>query len=167
MNESKKRTLFVTVLFFLTLICLLVTFFLQMDMQNTLAHIAAVRVTQTQTTDTLTASAVQSTSETVTEPESDLSESVRAVTAERMPTATPVQTTAASAVSAKTTSAEKPKQLSEQLVVNTNTKKIHSPDCAYAKNIKPENRADISAQDLQGYLERGYALCGHCEGCAK
>lgn len=35
MNESKKRTLFVTVLFFVVLICLFAIFLLQMNMQRT------------------------------------------------------------------------------------------------------------------------------------
>lgn len=167
MNESKKRTLFVTVLFFLVLICLVATFILQMHMKNTLAHIATVRVTQMQTTEASTASYAQMTTETVTISEESLSESVRAVAAESTLSVSPAKTTAASVKADKTPQPEKPKQISEQLVVNTNTKKIHSPDCSYAKNIKPENSADITAQDLQTYLDEGYSLCGHCEGCAK
>lgn len=63
--------------------------------------------------------------------------------------------------------AEKHTEISAILVVNTNTKKIHSPDCAYAKNMKPENRAEIQSAELSAYEANGYALCGHCKGCAK
>lgn len=162
MNESKKRTLFVTVIFSFTVLCLLTTFSLQMRMKSTLAQIAAVQATQAQTS-TLT-------TEPTTAPETETafpSESVRAIVSEKTLTSVAAKTTASPVKESKTTSVEKPKQLSEQLVVNTNTKKIHSPDCSFAQNIKPENRTEITAGDLQDYLENGYTLCGHCEGCAK
>ncbi len=165
MNDSKKRTLFVTVLFLAVLICLFAVFLMQMHMQNTLAQIAAIQATNTQTAETLPTSAASSNA-SETESESQ-TESVRSIAAESALSALPAKTNAPSAKPESVTATEKPKQLSEQLVVNTNTKKIHSPDCSYAKNIKSENRADISAGDLQSYLENGYALCGHCEGCAK
>lgn len=166
MNESKKRTLFITVLFLAVLICLFAIFLLQMNMQRTLAQIAAIQATNTQVAVEVptTSSAVPTESETAAESQE---ESIRSIWAESSLSASPAKTTVPSAKSEKVTTTKKPKQLSEQLVVNTNTKKIHSPDCSYAKNIKPENRADISAGDLQSYLENGYALCGHCEGCAK
>ena len=166
MNESKKRTLFVTVLFFVVLICLFAIFLLQMNMQRTLAQIAAVQATNTQAATPLPTSSVPSEPETQTETESQ-SESMRSNAAESAISGVAAKSTVPPSNTEKVTDAKKPKQLSEQLVVNTNTKKIHSPDCSYAKNIKPENRADISAGDLQSYLDNGYALCGHCEGCAK
>lgn len=165
MNESKKRTLFVTVLFIVVLICLLVIFLMQMHMQRTLAQIAAVQATNTQAA-TLPPSSDAGETQTQTEPESQ-SESVRSIAAESAVSGMAAKTSAPPVKTEKATETEKPKQLSEQLVVNTNTRKIHSPDCSYAKNIKPDNRADISAGDLQEYLDNGYALCGHCEGCAK
>ncbi len=164
MNESKKRTLFVTVLFFVVLICLFAIFLLQMNMQRTLAQIAAVQATNTQAATPLPTSSVPSEPETQTETESQ-SESMRSIAAESAISGVAAKSTVPPSKTEKVTEAKKPKQLSEQLVVNTNTKKIHSPDCSYAK--KPENRADISAGDLQSYLDNGYALCGHCEGCAK
>lgn len=166
MNESKKRTLFVTVLFFVVLISLFAIFLLQMNMQRTLAQIAAVQATNTQAATPLPTSSVPSEPETQTETESQ-SESMRSIAAESAISGVAAKSTVPPSKTEKVTEAKKPKQLSEQLVVNTNTKKIHSPDCSYAKNIKPENRADISAGDLQSYLDNGYALCGHCEGCAK
>ncbi len=60
MNESKKRTLFVTVLFFVVLICLFAIFLLQMNMQRTLAQIAAVQATNTQAATPLPTSSVPS-----------------------------------------------------------------------------------------------------------
>lgn len=166
MNESKKRTLFVTVLFFVVLICLFAIFLLQMNMQRTLAQIAAVQATNTQAATPLPTSSVPSEPETQTETESQ-SESMRSIAAESAISGVAAKSTVPPSKTEKVTEPKKPKQLSEQLVVNTNTKKIHSPDCSYAKNMKPENRADISAGDLQSYLDNGYALCGHCEGCAK
>lgn len=166
MNESKKRTLFVTVIFSFTVLCLLATFSLQMRMKSTLAQIAAVQATQAQTSQVSNTPATEPT--TASETESAFpSESVRAIVSEKTPTSAAAKTTASPVKESKTTSVEKPKQLSECLVVNTNTKKIHSPDCSFAQNIKPENRTEITAGDLQEFLENGYTLCGHCEGCAK
>lgn len=62
------------------------------------------------------------------------------------------------------TTTEKSTQLSEVLVVNTNSKKIHSPDCSYVRNMKEENRAEISSAQLEEYLANGYSMCAHCEG---
>ncbi len=167
MNESEKRTLLATVLFFITIICLAVTFWLQLDMQNTLAEIASVQLTQApQTTEEDSAAA------SVAPPTEESTEaSENAVSAEPSVSAIQAKTTAGRTTAERTTekaeTTEKPKVLSERLVVNTNTKKIHSPDCAYAKNIKEENRAEISSKELSEYLDNGYSLCGHCEGCAK
>lgn len=166
MNESKKRTLFVTVLFLVVLICLFAIFLLQMNMQKTLAQIAAVQATNTQAATPLPTSSGPSEPETQTGTESQ-SESVRSIAAESAISGVAAKSSVPPSKTEKVTEPKKTKQLSEQLVVNTNTKKIHSPDCSYAKNMKPENRADISAGDLQSYLNNGYALCGHCEGCAE
>lgn len=163
MSESKKRTLLVTALFSVTAVCLFATFFLQMQMKSTLAQISAVKATEVQTAEAPRTSAMQTVSASVSDTENPL----YAVTSQDTQTPATVRRTEPSAKTEKTTASEKPKQLSEQLVVNTNTKKIHSPDCSFAKNIKPENRAEITAGDLQGYLGNGYTLCGHCEGCAK
>lgn len=163
MGESKKRTLLVTALFSVTVVCLFATFFLQIQMKRTLAQISAVKMTETQT------ESPQSTaepSETSSETER-ASESVYAVQTPESRTPATVRATEPPAKTEKTTASKKPKQLSEQLIVNTSTKKIHSPDCAFVQNMKPENRAEITAGDLQSYLENGYTLCGHCEGCAK
>lgn len=44
------------------------------------------------------------------------------------------------------------------LVVNKNSKKIHSSTCSYAKNMKEENKAVISSDELQAYLDKGYSV---------
>ncbi len=85
-------------------------------------------------------------------------------------TVTEKQTAVKQVNTATTTAApttEKYTEISAILVVNTNTKKIHSPDCAYAQNMKPENRTEIQSAELSAYEANGYSLCGHCKGCAK
>lgn len=49
------------------------------------------------------------------------------------------------------------------LVVNKNSKKIHSSTCSYAKNMKEENKAVISSDELQDYLDKGYTICTRCK----
>lgn len=49
------------------------------------------------------------------------------------------------------------------LVVNKNSKKIHSSTCSYAKNMKEENKAVISSDALQDYLDKGYTVCTRCK----
>ena len=49
------------------------------------------------------------------------------------------------------------------LVVNKNSKKIHSSTCSYAKNMKEENKAVISSDELQDYLDKGYTVCTRCK----
>lgn len=49
------------------------------------------------------------------------------------------------------------------LVVNKNSKKIHSSTCSYAKNMKEENKAVISSDELQAYLDKGYTVCTRCK----
>lgn len=49
------------------------------------------------------------------------------------------------------------------LVVNKNSKKIHSSTCSYAKNMKKENKVVISSDELQAYLDKGYTVCTRCK----
>lgn len=47
-------------------------------------------------------------------------------------------------------------------VLNTNSKKIHSPSCRYAQSMKEENKqtvTDISLEELQA---QGYEICSVC-----
>ncbi len=47
-------------------------------------------------------------------------------------------------------------------VLNTSTKKIHSPSCKDVKRIKPENREDVEA-NFEELTNQGYSPCGHCD----
>lgn len=49
-------------------------------------------------------------------------------------------------------------------VLNTNSKKIHRPDCRYAESLKPENRGEATEADLPGLLADGYTYCSVCCG---
>ncbi|MBR1810860.1 MAG: hypothetical protein IJ766_04305 [Clostridia bacterium] len=46
-------------------------------------------------------------------------------------------------------------------VLNTHTKKFHSPNCGEVKKIKESNRCDITATK-ENILDSGYAPCGKC-----
>ncbi len=46
-------------------------------------------------------------------------------------------------------------------VLNTSSRKIHLPDCTYAKNIKAENREETS-KSKETLLQEGYSACGTC-----
>ena len=47
-------------------------------------------------------------------------------------------------------------------ILNTNSKKFHTPDCRYAENIKDENREEYygSRQEL---IDNGYEACKTCK----
>lgn len=47
-------------------------------------------------------------------------------------------------------------------VLNISSKKIHYPDCSYAKNIKDENKSEYTG-DLQELINDGYTTCGVCK----
>lgn len=51
-------------------------------------------------------------------------------------------------------------------VINTNSKKIHSPDCASAIRTKEENKKTVklSDEELQSYIKDGYDICKICGG---
>ncbi len=49
----------------------------------------------------------------------------------------------------------------ENYVLNTNTKKIHYPDCSSAKSIKPHNREEFIGT-LEELFGMGYSTCGNC-----
>ena len=48
-------------------------------------------------------------------------------------------------------------------VLNTNTKKIHLPDCKSVKDIKDSNRQDFRGS-IEDLLDEGYTRCGNCLG---
>lgn len=180
MNKAHLRTAFIAVTFFLTFFCLSATFLLQMRMQKTLDTIAALPVqttaaaseTRTQAsgspsdssglptdssglpTDSPDASRLEAASETKVAPAAVQTKNAQ----------TTRRTTALTTKKTVTTTAPRTTQLSARLVLNTNSKKIHSPDCPYAKNIKDANRGEISADELDAYLNEGYEFCQHCKG---
>ncbi len=47
-------------------------------------------------------------------------------------------------------------------VLNTNTKKFHSPDCASADKISDENREETS-KSREELIAEGYSPCGNCK----
>ena len=47
-------------------------------------------------------------------------------------------------------------------ILNTNSKKIHLPDCSSAASTKPENKAETT-KSLAELLEDGYTACGVCK----
>lgn len=49
-------------------------------------------------------------------------------------------------------------------VLNTNSKKIHSPDCRYAVSMKEENKKVVENADLDELLSEGYEVCSVCGG---
>lgn len=51
----------------------------------------------------------------------------------------------------------------QNLILNTNSKKVHSSWCSYAQNIKAENRKDISSAEVNSYLGNGYTVCSRCK----
>lgn len=172
MNKAHLRTAFIAVTFFLTFFCLSATFLLQMRMQKTLDTIAALpaQTTAAPSETRAQASGLPTDSSPLPTDSSGASRLDNASKATVAPspvgTKSPKTTLhAASAATRKpTTTAPRSTQISAQLILNTNTKKIHSPDCAYAKNIKAENRGEISAAELDAYLNEGYEFCQHCKG---
>lgn len=48
----------------------------------------------------------------------------------------------------------------DDYVLNTKSKTIHSPTCGDIEKISPENYA--TTPDFDSYLDAGYTFCGHC-----
>lgn len=51
--------------------------------------------------------------------------------------------------------------VTQDYVLNTNTKKFHYPNCSSAKDIKPSNRSDYSGT-REEIINQGYKPCGRC-----
>ena len=49
-----------------------------------------------------------------------------------------------------------------QYVLNTSSKKIHSPECSGAKNMSEKNKETVKGDKLKSYINNGYELCGSC-----
>lgn len=164
MDEKAKRKLSVAVTLFLSCLLLTASFGLQMQTRNTMNALAAASV-QTQRAPISETLMPRTTSVPPTEASVAQIENTESVL-QSTTAARPVNTTKpVKEITQKPT--EKNAEISQILIVNTNTKKIHSPDCPYAQNIKEENRVQISRDELSSYEQNGYTLCGHCKGCAK
>ena len=72
-------------------------------------------------------------------------------------TATPVQSTTTQATVQTTVPGEMEER---EYMLNTSTKKIHNPNCRYAKQIKDENR-EITT-DYDEAIAQGYIPCEYC-----
>lgn len=54
-------------------------------------------------------------------------------------------------------------ELGKKYVLNKSSKKIHSPDCRYAENIKEDNREELVTDNIGSLLNGGYDICSACE----
>lgn len=50
----------------------------------------------------------------------------------------------------------------KRYIINTSSKKIHSPDCQYAADISDENSSEIYTDNLSEYFDKGYSVCSKC-----
>ncbi|MBQ8767562.1 MAG: DNA/RNA non-specific endonuclease [Clostridia bacterium] len=49
-----------------------------------------------------------------------------------------------------------------EYVLNTSSKKIHSPECSGAKNMSEKNKQVVEGSDLKYFLQQGYEYCSSC-----
>ncbi len=59
---------------------------------------------------------------------------------------------------------EKSTEIDSVLIINKNSKKIHSSTCSYVSKMNDGNKIVISSDELSHYLESGYTLCSVCHG---
>lgn len=187
MEKTGKVRLFSAVTLFVSFLCIAVTFVIQIRMQKTVSDLSEAVNTTTPAvlSETQTGNAAQG---DTTAPLSDPSETApltpaAAQVGKEEPSATQPQNrasgktdsaTKAQQTTQKRTTTTKPEttierstEISPVLVVNLNTKKIHSPHCSYLQNTDPANTTQITADELQSYLESGYTLCKRCGGYAE
>jgi len=50
----------------------------------------------------------------------------------------------------------------KRFVLNTNSKKIHSPNCRYAVSMNAENKDEVENVSLEELLGQGYTICSVC-----
>lgn len=161
MEKHAGYRLSVVVTLFLSVFLLICSFCLQAKTANTLNELALAVEREQHTEPQATAAPVHTEEPTVLLSQLQNTEAVsESVSAKQIGNKETKR-------SAENTTAERNTEISQTLIVNENTKKIHSPDCSYAQNIKAENRTEISRDNLSAYTQNGYTLCGHCKGCAK
>ncbi len=105
---------------------------------------------------------VEKSSETLTEPTSDAV--IGAVSYVTIESAEDNAVTEKTTVKPTEKPTEKSTEIDSVLIVNKNSKKIHSSSCSYVLRMKDENKAVISSDELAQYLENGYTMCGVCHG---
>lgn len=66
------------------------------------------------------------------------------------------------AVSITATDAPNVTAQADMYVLNTNSKKIHKPDCQYAKNMDDKNKQVIFCDNIDEYYLKGYTSCSKC-----
>ena len=49
-----------------------------------------------------------------------------------------------------------------EYVLNTSSKKIHSPECSEAKNMSEKNKQVVKGDKLSSYINNGYEICENC-----
>lgn len=49
-----------------------------------------------------------------------------------------------------------------EYVLNTSSKKIHSPECSGAKNMSEKNKQVVKGDKLSSYINNGYEFCENC-----
>lgn len=169
MDGKRNAVLFTAAFFLLAFVLLGCTLGMQLSLRAELDALPAAQEVQTTADPAETLASADTPDEaslSLTELETNASEASAGQLEQ------PAQTTRSRTAAVRTettrrqaaTTTEKSTQLSEVLVVNTNSKKIHSPDCSYVRNMKEENRAEISSAQLEEYLANGYSMCAHCEG---
>ncbi len=168
MSKERKQALLIAVTFLLTFLCLGLTFGLQIHMQDTLESLAEIPY-QTTVADTTAAAAFQPKSDGTSE-SSEVLQSLEVSAVAAVQTGgnggNTVEAAKAPATEAHPTTAPRPTEIADVLIINKNSKKIHSPTCSYVKNMKAENRGEISADELDAYLAQGYTMCQRCKGYA-
>ena len=66
------------------------------------------------------------------------------------------------AVSITATDAPNVTAQADMYVLNTNSKKIHKPDCQYAKNMDDKNKQVIFCDNIDEYYLKGYTSGSKC-----
>lgn len=186
MEKTGKVRLFSAVTLFVSFLCIAVTFVIQIRMQKTVTELSDTANTtapavslETQTENAMqgyTTSPLADQSETapltpaaaqVGKEESSATRSQNRVSGKTDLTTKAQQTTQKRTTTKPETTTERSTEISPVLVVNLNTKKIHSPHCSYLQNTDPANTTQITDDELQSYLESGYTLCKRCGGYAE
>lgn len=166
MRKLKKNERFITIALSLSFLFLVATLIMQMDYTARTVHLQVAPIT-TLAGDTTAVSAVPQ--ESISTAFSDTYESTEAPTASDTQrsemyadkTEKPTQTVRTTQVHSTKPAGER--HYDKMLILNTNSKKIHSSWCSYAQNMKPANRKDISSAEVETYLGSGYTVCARCK----